>query len=648
MGRTRLLLLGCVIAGSLAATATASGAVTPAERQLAERYAPIQMLKVNNDLPCGSGGEQYAPTTVDVTLGNHQVKLELVQKGQKKQVIKSGATPEDISGLSGDYYLNQPGVPYRPGCKYARDSLKLTKDRPHVTYAHYAREEGRPGIALQYFFYYWFNDFNDLHESDWEMIQLAWDDANTPEQALSRPPTQVAYAQHGGGELADWDDDKLEKQGTHPIVYVASGSHASQYESALYLGRGRQGSGLGCDDTRPDSYAIAPDPVIVPTIPTETSQRWLTYKGHWGEHARGYSNGVGGPNMKKQWLHPFTWMDGLRHSTPKMPVSESAGVTTTNFFCGAIIVVADVSNFVGNRTWLVVLAVLAAILLILLPIWRTRWRPASPSPLRQERSAGQVLRVAGILYWRHALTMLSLSVGILAIAFGITRLLQLLADHTGVRLTTDLTSPGIDSLSTFVVFAPAYPIILFLIGSPFVAVLRRYDAGEPATPWAAVREIVPRLPTLLWAWFLAILTVSVLHATVIGIPFAILKAVDWTFAGQEIIFEKRKAREALSASTRHVRGRWWGVAGVDLAVFLVGVVIGPLIGALLIIFTDAPLWTVNLAGLAWFALALPFLITTLTLMYLDPRQQEEKAASAWRRWFRIRRRESALPAEAAR
>jgi hypothetical protein len=110
--RTRFLLLGCLVAGSLAASGKAAGA--SAEQQLVERYAPIQKLKVNDDLPCGSVGEQYALTSVETTLGNPEVKLELVMKGTPRQLIKRGATAKDISGLSEEYYLNQPGVPNRP------------------------------------------------------------------------------------------------------------------------------------------------------------------------------------------------------------------------------------------------------------------------------------------------------------------------------------------------------------------------------------------------------------------------------------------------------------------------------------------------------------------------------------------------------
>ena len=55
-----------------------------------------------------------------------------------------------------------------------------------------------------------------------------------------------------------------------------------------------------------------------------------------------------------------------------------------------------------------------------------------------------------------------------------------------------------------------------------------------------------------------------------------------------------------------------------------------MIGAVLIIFTDAPLWTVNLAGLVTFGLLLPFMVVTLTLMYLDPRSESVPEPGSWR------------------
>ena len=117
-------------------------------------------------------------------------------------------------------------------------------------YAHVARDPGYPGkLALQYWFFYVFNDFNNLHEGDWEMIQLDFD-ASSAHEALKQDPVAVGYSSHEGAERADWDEDKLEiVDGTHPVVYPAAGWHANKYTAALYLGSSAK-AGVGCDDTR--------------------------------------------------------------------------------------------------------------------------------------------------------------------------------------------------------------------------------------------------------------------------------------------------------------------------------------------------------------------------------------------------------------
>ena len=118
---------------------------------------------------------------------------------------------------------------------------------PPITYAHIAAGKRRVGLAVQYWFYYYFNQFNDLHESDWEGMQIAFD-AATARDALAKVPTEIALFQHSGGERAEWDDAKVEKEGTHPVVHPAAGSHATFYDSRS-TSRTGSGSGLGCDNT---------------------------------------------------------------------------------------------------------------------------------------------------------------------------------------------------------------------------------------------------------------------------------------------------------------------------------------------------------------------------------------------------------------
>ena len=125
----------------------------------------------------------------------------------------------------------------------------LTKGTQPTVYAHVATDPGYPGkLALQYWFFYPFNDFNNTHEGDWEMTQLVFDAADATE-ALTKDPTKVGYSSHEGAEGAAWGDEKLEiVDGTHPVVYPAAGSHANKFTAALYLGSSAD-AGVGCDDT---------------------------------------------------------------------------------------------------------------------------------------------------------------------------------------------------------------------------------------------------------------------------------------------------------------------------------------------------------------------------------------------------------------
>src|SRR5205823_420319 len=115
----------------------------------------------------------------------------------------------------------------------------------------------------------------------WEGIQLAFD-ADSAREALRKQPREVAYAQHEGGELAAWDSEKLERVGRHPVVYVASGSHAAHYSSALWLGRSAS-EGWGCDDTRGPSHRVRLAAVVVPTRVSASTDRyaWLAFQGRW-------------------------------------------------------------------------------------------------------------------------------------------------------------------------------------------------------------------------------------------------------------------------------------------------------------------------------------------------------------------------------
>ena len=358
-----------------------AGAQESPERRLAAKYAPIVMLRAQDDPPCDNTREQYLPTTVDAVLGNPRV--ELVPPSGSARPRKRAPTAADIAGLGSNWYLDLPGNPLSPGCTFARDFAGLRKGgrTPALTYAHIARQRGQTGLALQYWFFYYFNQFNDLHESDWEGMQILFD-ADSASGALAEGPSEIGLFQHEGGERAEWDDEKVERRGNHPIVYPAAGSHATFYESSIFLENGRAGSGLGCDNSSEPVREVRPKPVLVATRPPPGStHQWLTYKGRWGQREKGFNNGPQGPNTKLQWLKPFDKQDEMRYTSAQLPSGSVIGPTVTSAFCGTVAELSAFLNLATDSPLGAIALGLGVLALVLVPASRTRWRPVQQRPI---------------------------------------------------------------------------------------------------------------------------------------------------------------------------------------------------------------------------------------------------------------------------
>ena len=282
---------------------------------------------------------------MDAFLGRPDVALR--GPWQSNDLIKIGPTAADLGRASSEYYLDFPGDPLRPGCDYERWTREAYAGRSPTVYAHVATEAGHTDrLALQYWLYYPFNDYNNKHESDWEMIQLVFA-AASPDEALDQEPVEVAYSQHEGAEVSSWHDNKLEiVDGSHPVVHAAAGSHANYYESALYLGRSGQ-QGFGCDDTTAPTNDVRP---VVKLIPADTASAregfpWIAYQGHWGQRERAFYNGPTGPVTKPSWTAPISWQqDEGRELSYVVPVGGLLGTAATDFFCSGV---ATGSNVVG-------------------------------------------------------------------------------------------------------------------------------------------------------------------------------------------------------------------------------------------------------------------------------------------------------------
>ena len=293
--------------------------------------------------PCGPG-EAYRPTSVDIILRRQEVLL----RDPSGRVVERAPTASDLwRRATGGYYLDLPGDPLNPRCGYAKQFRAWNDGRKPSVYAHIATDPADPGkMAVEYWFYYTFNDFTDKHESDWEMAQVDFDAPNASE-ALLKGPYEVDLSQHAGGERSAWTDAKLEKQGTHPVIYDATGSHANYFGRELYLGRGAR-EGFGCDDTRRATTRLQLQTVLLPDIVPSSAAApyaWLAFEGRWGQKEKGINNGPTGPAAKPQWSAPIQWAAGLRNTSLELPGGRTLGVSVGGFFCGAVTAGATVLDW---------------------------------------------------------------------------------------------------------------------------------------------------------------------------------------------------------------------------------------------------------------------------------------------------------------
>jgi hypothetical protein len=495
-----------------------------------------------------------------------------------------------------------------------------------VTYAHVVSESQHPGqLALQYWFFYVFNDWNNLHEGDWEMIQLVFDEP-TVSDALASAPVAVGYSQHEGAERAAWGDDKLERvDGTHVVVHPAAGSHANFYGEALYLGSSAA-EGVGCDDTRGPTFDVRPAVQTIPTDPAEALKAfpWIDFQGRWGELRPAFFNGPTGPNLKEQWTHPITWAADWRTRSYTVPGSTIFGPSATGFFCGAVAhgsrsLVRLVDHPVGFTLLLAALA-----LLVLFLVSRATWRPSAPLRLAHRRAWGQILSAAGRMYVREIRLFLGIGILLLPISLLVAALQALVLHATS---TLGIQSGGDSSgVLAFLVLAIGTALTLLGLGLVQAATARalvEIDNGRRIGPVQAYRLAAEQIADLFGALLAAVLAVSLLASTLFLIPVAVWLAGRWALVVPAVELEDLSALGAVRRSGRLVHGRWLKVASLIVAGGALVLVLGPLLGALLILATNAPFWLVNVVAGVVYAITMPFVALTTSYVYFDARVRTE-------------------------
>ncbi|MCK5054889.1 MAG: PrsW family intramembrane metalloprotease [Anaerolineales bacterium] len=180
---------------------------------------------------------------------------------------------------------------------------------PIVAYAHVVRDEEPGVITLQYWLFYYYNDWFNKHEGDWEMVEVILTEGNQPEW--------VVLSQHHGGTRRSWEDALIE-EGTHPAVFVALGSHANYFwgDEVYWNGASVGNVQVSIMDRTGTFGRVLPEILCIPDesmIKADPVRwqgfEWIAYGGRWGELApHADFSGPYGPAQKGTlWQKPYAW-----------------------------------------------------------------------------------------------------------------------------------------------------------------------------------------------------------------------------------------------------------------------------------------------------------------------------------------------------
>lgn len=598
----------------------ASATTGPLAQQLADRYAPIVYTRVVNNDMCSRENEGFSPVAVDFVLGREEIPLLVSDNGLPsgpRSLVANAPQARDLYGLPAGNFLDFPGSPINPGCVYRRyhaDRL-ATEQVDFVAYAHIYLEPGEDELALQYWMFYYFNDWNNDHEGDWEMIMLYFD-ATTVEEALAQEPVRVVYAQHGGGERIDWDDDRLSLEDGRPVVYSARGAHASFYEQNVYFGLAEDGTGFGCETTEGPHKRYDLAAVVVPHEPSGPDDpfAWLAFDGRWGEFRRSEWNGPTGPNDKRSWTQPVTWGNAQRTSSLIVPQFEGLGQGPIDLFCGIVAV--------GSR---VLVAFTATPLLI----------------------GGGLLMVGVIVAWVFGYTSTTVRAAFgyyrrhLRI-FGVIGLAMIPTGYLVAVLQTMLFR--IPPIGPFVQMMERFPgiriLLLLGLGSLQAAVAVLFIA--PTVIWMMSQMRAGQTPSLVDGFrnglsaigpiFVARVRVGVrivLYAvTIVGIPLAIRRFVRAFFLPQAVIHERDDSLKAIEDSALVVSVNYKRTALTQVVLALTTLLTGPMLAIfLLLLIPSRPLGLVNYISSLLFAFLYPVGVIGMTLLYFELRPAAAEAVA---------------------
>jgi hypothetical protein len=312
-------ILGATTATALALALAGPAAANPSDMQLLRTYQPATVFDVD---------ERLRPTKVNSFI--RDADLERFD-GTSWTLVDPDPEAESLPGPgTGTWRLNQDSC--SPATLLGGLDCYAAAAGPDGESV-YGRVVRTPdSIVLQYWYFYYDNTYSyahpasdfiwQAHEGDWEVVSVVL--------SAEGLPVSVGYSQHCLGERRAWED--VVRRDTHPLVYVAAGSHANYFSAGEHPFDPRcvplqaqalltqLGLPLPRDHTS-DGRVSGPrevdgDVTLIRHF-DDGESGWVAFSGFWGELQYFHAPFVGtvpfgtapvGPAYKPIWHDPLTAM----------------------------------------------------------------------------------------------------------------------------------------------------------------------------------------------------------------------------------------------------------------------------------------------------------------------------------------------------
>jgi len=208
----------------------------------------IMTLSFSNEV---SAQETISPETYSPIINYHE--KEVFYPANVEDYL-SVSYAYDVSGDIIDEEMSDGWPEDTYAISYSGENVNLeTYDK--ALYFHMEERPESNVTYLEYWTFYYFNDYYNKHYGDWEFFIV---------ELVNNEPNRCIFSRHYEVVEISWED--IEKEGTHPIMYSALGGHGfydvSEYTSEHF---GKL------------SVSFSEDEII-----TLDDTEWINYEGIWG------------------------------------------------------------------------------------------------------------------------------------------------------------------------------------------------------------------------------------------------------------------------------------------------------------------------------------------------------------------------------